>query len=106
MSDWVDAVAINAVAPGGCEVFELDDVQLAIFNIDGEFFAIENVCTHDGGEIAGGCIINGTIECPRHGARFDLKTGAVVAPPAYEPITTFPVRVLDGVVQVRDARWD
>jgi len=43
---------------------------------------------------------------PRHGARFDLRTGAVTAPPAYEPVAVFPVRVVDGMVQVRDDRWD
>ena len=51
-------------------------------------------------------IVDGSIECPRHGARFDIRTGEVTAPPAYEPVDTFPVQVVDGLVQVRDDRWD
>jgi 3-phenylpropionate/trans-cinnamate dioxygenase ferredoxin subunit len=64
------------------------------------------VCTHDGGELAGGCVIGDEIECMRHGARFNIKTGAVTNPPAYEPTAKFPIRIENGVVQVRDDRWD
>lgn len=106
MSDWIQVVAARDLPPGSVEVVVVDGAEIALFNAAGEFYAIENVCSHDGGEIAGGCIADGAIECPRHGARFDLKTGAVLSPPAYEPVATFPVRVVDGVVQVRDARWD
>ena len=106
MSDWVNVIAADALPPGEHTVVEIDGTAIAIFNLAGEFCAIEDVCTHDGSEIADGCIIDGAIECPRHGARFDLKTGEVTAPPAYEPVETFPVRVTDGVLQVRDDRWD
>lgn len=106
MSDWHNVIAAQDINPGDHAVVEIEGASLALFNLAGEFYAIENVCTHDGSEIAGGCVVDGAIECPRHGARFDIKTGAVTAPPAYEPVEIFPVRVVDGLVQVRDPRWD
>ncbi|CAJ2376908.1 MAG: non-heme iron oxygenase ferredoxin subunit [Gammaproteobacteria bacterium] len=106
MSDWIPVIAACDLPPGEHSIVEIDGARIAVFNLDGEFCAIEDVCTHDGSEIASGCIVDGAIECPRHGARFDLKTGAVTAPPAYEPVAVFPLRVEDGVVQVRDDRWD
>ena len=106
MTDWVDAGPAESIAIGQCKVVDVDDVMVAVFNIDGEFFAIEDVCTHDGSEIASGCLKGEEIECPRHLARFNVKTGEVTAPPAYEPVDTFPVQVVDGMIQVRDDRWD
>ncbi len=106
MSDWHNVIAAQDINPGDHAVVEIEGASIALFNLAGEFYAIENVCTHDGSEIAGGCVVDGAIECPRHGARFDIKTGAVTAPPAYEPVEIFPVRVVDGLVQVRDPRWD
>ena len=106
MSDWINAVAETDLKPGEHTVIEIEDAAIVLFNLDGEFYALEDVCTHDGSEIASGCIVGGSIECPRHGARFDIKTGEVTAPPAYEPIDTFPVQVTNGIVQVKDDRWD
>lgn len=106
MSDWISVMPAQDIRRGEHTVVEIDGVSIALFNLAGEFYAIEDVCTHDGSEIASGCVIDGSIECPRHGARFDIKTGAVTAPPAYEPVAVFPVRVVDGLVQVRDDRWD
>ena len=85
---------------------EIDGALIAVFNIDGQFFAIEDVCTHDGGELACGEVDGDVIICPRHGARFSLATGEVLSPPAYEGVATFPVRVERGIVQTRDPRWD
>jgi len=68
--------------------------------------AIEDVCTHDGGVLTGGAVKGDQIVCPRHGARFSIKTGAVLSPPAYEDVQTFPVRIEGEIVQLRDARWD
>ena len=106
MPEWVNAADVSERLPGQSVVVDVDDVMVAVFNIDGEFYAIEDVCTHDGSEIASGCIHGDEIECPRHGARFSIKTGEVTAPPAYEPVDTFPVQVVNEVVQVRDDRWD
>ena len=106
MSEWVSVVAVTDLGPGDHMVVEVEDAEIVVINLDGNFYAIEDVCTHDGSEISSGCLVDGSIECPRHGARFDVKTGEVTAPPAYEPVDTFPVRVVEGVVQVRDDRWD
>ncbi len=106
MSDWIDVARIEELPPGSRKVVDVDGVAVAVFNLDGEYYAIEDVCTHDGGDLAGGEIDGEAIVCPRHGARFSIKTGAVLAPPAYESIATFPVRVQDGVIQVRDDRWE
>ena len=106
MSDWINAVAESDLPPGEHTVVEVEGAVMVLVNLAGEYFAIEDICTHDGSEISSGCIVDGSIECPRHGARFDIRTGEVTAPPAYEPVDTFPVRVMDGVIQVRDDRWD
>ena len=106
MSDWINVTAQDQLAEGERILVDVDDVNVVIFNIKGELFAIEDVCTHDGSEIASGCLKGEDIECPRHGARFNVRTGEVTAPPAYEPIDTFPVQVVNGVIQVRDPRWD
>lgn len=106
MSDWVDVIAEQALANGENVVADIDGTAVAVFKIDGVCYALEDVCTHDGGEIASGVLEGDEIICPRHGARFCVKTGAVKSPPAYEDIACFPVRVENGVVQVRDSRWD
>ena len=106
MSDWQDVAAAEELAPGTHRVVDVDGAQVAVFNLDGRYYAIEDVCTHDGGTLTGGTVEGEEIVCPRHGARFSIRTGAVLAPPAYEPIHAFPVRVEDGRVQVRDDRWD
>ena len=106
MSEWTEVARVEDIAPGEHRVVDVDDVMVAVFNLDGEFHAIEDVCTHDGSEIASGCLVGDNIECPRHGARFNIRTGEVTAPPAYEAVDTFPVQVVDGVIHVRDDRWD
>ena len=106
MSDWVDVATTAELSPGASCVVEVDGVMIAVFNLDGEYYAIEDLCTHDGGELVSGELAGEEIVCPRHGARFNIKTGEVTAPPAYEDVATFPVRVQEGKIQVKDDRWD
>src|SRR3970040_999835 len=106
MSEWVTVARVDALAPGEWRGVGVGGAQVAVFNLDGEYFAIEDVCTHDAGQLTGGTVEGDQIVCPRHGARFCIRTGEALCAPAYEPIATFPVRVKNGVVQVRDARWD
>jgi len=107
MADWVDVASRDELSPGKHRVVDVDDVEIAVFNVDGEYYAIEDVCTHDGGQLTGGEIEHDCVVCPRHGAKFCVKTGEALTPPAYEPTETFPVRVTDeGMVQVCDPRWD
>ena len=100
MSDWTTVAAAGEFGSGEYRVVDVDDLAVAVFNLDGEYFAIEDVCTHDFGTLTGGCVEGGRVMCPRHGAWFDIRTGNALTPPAYEPVATFPVRVEDGVVQV------
>jgi 3-phenylpropionate/trans-cinnamate dioxygenase ferredoxin subunit len=106
MTDWIDICAENALSDGGHLIVDVDGTEVAIFKLDGQFYAIEDVCSHDGVEIASGLLEGDEIVCPRHGARFCVKTGEVKCAPAYENIDTFPIRLDNGRVQVRDSRWD
>lgn len=106
MSDWVTVCAANALADKEHIVADIDGTDVAVFHINGEYYAIEDACTHDGTEIASGQLDGSDIVCPRHGARFCVKTGAVKSAPAYEDIACFPVRIEDGKIQVKDHRWD
>ena len=106
MNEWITVVRVEGLAPGERRVVGVDDTQIVVFNLDGQYYAIEDVCTHDGGQLTGGTVEGDHIVCPRHGARFCLRTGAALSAPAYEPINTFPVRIENGMVQVRDSRWD
>ncbi len=100
MDTWIDVASVDELGPGDRRVIDLDGVPVAVFNLDGEYFAIKNECTHDGGELASGELEGDVIICPRHGARFSIRDGSVLGPPAYEDVRTFEVRVADGKVQV------
>lgn len=106
MSDWIKVCRADGLAPGQFRTVDADGTQIVVFNLGGDYFAIEDVCTHDGGQLTGGQVEDGEIVCPRHGARFCIRTGAALTAPAYEATAKFPVRIQDGVVEVRDDRWD
>ncbi|OIO67230.1 MAG: ferredoxin [Zetaproteobacteria bacterium CG_4_9_14_3_um_filter_49_83] len=101
MAEW-----INVVAEKEWQVTDTPQIvqsavgAIAVFQLDGSYFAIEDVCSHDGGELASGRCEGDQIICPRHGARFCIRNGKALTPPAYEDIESFPVRVHDGMVQV------
>ena len=100
MSDWRDVCAVDTVEDGGFQLLETDEIVVAVFNLGGNLHAIEDVCTHDGEELAGGPIDGDQIICPRHGARFCIRTGQALTPPAYEAVRCFVVRSEGGMVQV------
>jgi 3-phenylpropionate/trans-cinnamate dioxygenase ferredoxin subunit len=106
MSDWITVAKVGELVPGSHRVVDADGTRVVVFNLGGEYYAIEDVCTHDGGQLTGGVIEGEQIVCPRHGARFCIRTGEALTAPAYEPVATLPVRVENGVIQVRDNRWD
>ena len=106
MTDWIDICAENALSNGENIIVDVDGTDVAVFKLDGKFYAIEDVCSHDGAEIASGLLDGDEIICPRHGARFCIKTGEVKCAPAYENIDTFPIQIENGRVQLRDNRWD
>lgn len=106
MSDWVDVGTRSEILPGEFKVVWDGDTPIAVYNIDGDLYAVEDTCTHDGGDLAGGDVHGFEVECPRHGARFDVRTGKPTCPPAYEPIACFPVKEEGGRIWTRDDRWD
>jgi 3-phenylpropionate/trans-cinnamate dioxygenase ferredoxin subunit len=106
VSDWIDVSLCSQMASGEHRIVDVDGTEVAVFNIDGDFYAIEDVCTHDGAEIASGTLQDHQIICPRHGARFCVKTGKALKAPAYQDLLCFPVRIENGMLQVRDPRWD
>lgn len=103
MAKWIPVTSENALADGEHEVVELDSgVSVLLVYTEGQFFAIENLCTHDGGDLGGGPVEGHEVICPRHGARFCLKSGQALTPPAYDDVATHTVRINDGVVEI----WD
>ena len=102
MSDdgFVRVAKVDEIPPGGVKVVRLDEQDVAVFNLDGAYYAIDDICTHDGGPLAEGFLEGEIIECPRHGAKFNVKTGAVVAMPATAPVPTYAVRIADGHIEV------
>lgn len=101
MEDFERVAATEDLPPGESLLVELDGIRIAVFNLDGEFYAIEDVCTHDGGPLVEGQILDGgQVECPRHGARFDIRTGEALSMPAFEPTPSYEVQVDGGDIYV------
>ncbi len=98
---WIDAGPTDALQDGATVSVAVGRRLIAVARSGTEFFAIEDVCTHDGAELTGGAIEGAEILCPRHGARFCLRTGAALSPPAYEPVDVFETKVADGHVWIR-----
>jgi 3-phenylpropionate/trans-cinnamate dioxygenase ferredoxin subunit len=97
---WVDVAPAGDIAPGEHRVYEVDARFVLVHNVGGELYAIEDLCTHDGNPLADGEVEDHEVICARHGARFCLRTGAALSPPAYEPVATFPVEVRDGRIRI------
>ena len=106
MSDWIDVAGVDEFGPNECKTALMRGVEVDVFNIQGGFFAIEDECSHEANPLSDGTVEGDAVICAKHGARFSLRNGEALSPPAYEPVATFPVRIRDGRVQVRDNRWD
>lgn len=102
MSDWIDVAPVADFPPGACRTVDADGVAIAVFNVDGRYYAIADQCSHEAEPLSGGVLLGDSIVCPRHGAQFSLATGEAQTPPAYEPVAVFPVRIENGQVQVQD----
>jgi 3-phenylpropionate/trans-cinnamate dioxygenase ferredoxin subunit len=100
MSDFIKVAETSDIPAGRVKVVVVGDKRVALCNVDGQFFAIDDLCTHDGGSLDQGELDGDVIECPRHGARFDVRTGKVLALPAVKALNTYPVEVEGNEIRV------
>ncbi|MEP7285677.1 MAG: non-heme iron oxygenase ferredoxin subunit [Chloroflexota bacterium] len=100
MPEFITVATTDELTPGERAVVEVNDHFIAIFNVDHKYYAIEDLCTHDDGPLAEGELTGLAIECPRHGARFDISTGAVLSMPAIKPVPRYEVRVQGNEIQI------
>ena len=101
MAEFTRVCDVAEVPDPGKTLVEVDGDMVALFHVAGAWHALDDVCTHDGGPLADGELRNHTISCPRHGAKFDVRTGAALTMPAVRPTRSHEVKVEDGGVWVR-----
>ncbi|HSS11753.1 MAG TPA: non-heme iron oxygenase ferredoxin subunit [Acidimicrobiales bacterium] len=104
MAEFVEVARVDDVPAGTANLVQVGGVQLALVNVDGNFYAVDNECPHRGGFLGEGEINSDwhdwALECPLHASVFDVRTGEVLSPPAAEPVRTYEVRVDQGFVRV------
>ena len=101
MASWVSGGRADDLGPGKVRVVVGPRQRMAVCNVDNTFYCIEDVCTHDGASFETGELDGNEIECPRHGARFDVTTGRVTCLPAVVPVKVYPVRVENGEIRIQ-----
>jgi 3-phenylpropionate/trans-cinnamate dioxygenase ferredoxin component len=100
MADFVKVAKTDEINSGQARLIEVKDKQIAVFNINGEFFAIDNTCNHEEASLAEGEISGHEVTCPLHGAKFDVRTGEVLGPPAYDDVGSYTVRVVGNDIEI------
>ncbi len=100
MSKFVKVATVDEIPANSKKTVEVDGVEIVVVNVDGAFYALEDVCTHDGGPLGEGRLEGCQLVCPRHGARFDVRTGAALTMPAVEPAPTYAVRVEGNAILI------
>jgi len=98
--EFLEVARLDELPEGERLFIEVDEQTIVVFNISGEIFAIADLCSHDDGPLGDGDVDGFEIACPRHGARFDLRTGKVLSLPAIVDIPAYPVKLVDGVIQI------
>ena len=101
MAEFITVATVDEIPPGGRLIVEIGRRWVAIFNLDGNFHAIEDRCTHDDGPLAEGEVEGCQVICPRHGARFDIRDGKVLSAPALVDVPTFETRVVGDNIQIK-----
>ena len=98
----VDVAPVDELPPGSVKIVRAGSIAVGVYNLDGDYYAIEDRCSHDDGPLAEGDFDaeDAVVVCPRHGSRFDIRTGRPLTLPAYQPVDTFAVVVDDGWVKV------
>ncbi len=101
MADFVKvATTQSELVPGQARQLEVNGHSIALFNVDGQLFAIDNTCTHRGGPLAEGRVSGHEVACPLHGAKFDVRTGQVTGPPARQAVACYKVRVTGTDIEI------
>ncbi len=100
MADYVKVASADELQPGGAKLVEVGDQRVALFNVEGTCYAIDDTCTHVGGPLSEGALKNDVVTCPWHGARFCVRDGQVQGPPAQVNVKSYPVRVTDGSIEI------
>jgi 3-phenylpropionate/trans-cinnamate dioxygenase ferredoxin subunit len=100
---WITVGPVDELPPGSVKLVHAGQITVGVYNLGGEFYAIEDRCSHDDGPLCEGEWDDSLcrVVCPRHGSAFDLATGRPLSLPAYEPVATYPVEIVDGTVRLR-----
>ena len=104
MSDdtgWVRAAARGDLADGEVLGIVLAGREIALYDIDGQLYATDDVCTHAYARLSDGWLDKGEIECPLHAGRFDVKTGKALCPPVTDALKTYPLRLVDDEIEIK-----
>jgi nitrite reductase/ring-hydroxylating ferredoxin subunit len=100
MADFVKIATTDEIAPGQGKVVEVSGKKIALFNVEGSFYAIDDTCTHRGGPLSEGVLDGKQVTCPWHGATYDVTTGEVLGPPAPKGVARYNVRVEGENIEV------
>jgi nitrite reductase/ring-hydroxylating ferredoxin subunit len=100
MAAFVKAARTDEIPPGQCKLAIVQGKEIVLFNIDGEIFALDNLCTHEEGPLCEGEVEGYEVTCPWHGAKFDIRTGEVLQDPAYDAVARYNVRVTGEDIEV------
>ena len=100
MAEFRRVASVNEIPPGKGIVAEVDSKKIAVFNVKGVFYAIDNICAHRGGPLGEGLLRSTTVNCPWHGSGFDVTSGQVLGPPASTGVTSYSTKVEEGGIWV------
>jgi 3-phenylpropionate/trans-cinnamate dioxygenase ferredoxin subunit len=100
LCEFIPIASVDEIPNGDRLYVEIDGSPIVVFNIAGTFYAIADICSHDDGPLGEGELDGFEVSCPRHGAEFDVRTGKVLSLPAIVDIPAYPVRVVDGEIEI------
>lgn len=98
--EFIGVGSVEELKPGERLFIEIDDLMIVVFNINGDFYATADLCSHDDGPLGKGDLTGFEISCPRHGARFDVRSGKALSLPAIVDIPAYPTRVINGQIEI------
>lgn len=100
MANFIPVASSDELEPGQCKQVIVEGKKIALYNVDGTIYATDDTCSHAEASLAEGCLRGDEIECPKHGARFNVKTGQALSLPAWAPVATYEVKVEAGEIKV------